>query len=242
MSIVRPHLLLSTLSFKPSATLPHSFFNAPGRRGGWINLDAAEDREPFSSQKAVISQAILALRGAKNALLESPTGTGKTLALLTATLAWQRQLMKGYESAADAARRKRKRRPPKIFFASRTHGQIAQVIRELRTLPERYTSAGSGTGHDGISMAVLASRSHMCVNHSMRAKGKNVDESCKNLLSTQMGCSHKMRTRTLRGALPAIFDIEDITRLGAETHRSAVLPPGRRPRLPLEEVCCWHEC
>ena len=25
-------------------------------------------------------------------------------------------------------------------------------------------------------------------------------------------------------------------------HRSAVLPPGRRPRLPLEEVCCWHEC
>jgi hypothetical protein len=55
-----------------------------------------DGKTPFSSQKVVISKALIALNKGQNALLESPTGTGKTLALLTSTLSWQK---KNYEQA-----------------------------------------------------------------------------------------------------------------------------------------------
>ena len=46
--------------------------------------------KPFPSQKAVMSKIISAVLRRKNALIESPTGTGKTLAILSACLSWQR--------------------------------------------------------------------------------------------------------------------------------------------------------
>lgn len=46
--------------------------------------------EAYSAQLVYMEKVILALKAGDNALLESPTGTGKTLCLLCATLAWQR--------------------------------------------------------------------------------------------------------------------------------------------------------
>eukprot|EP01138_Halocafeteria_seosinensis_P000391 gb/GECG01000404.1/.p1 GENE.gb/GECG01000404.1/~~gb/GECG01000404.1/.p1 ORF type:complete len:1083 (+),score=142.27 gb/GECG01000404.1/:1-3249(+) len=46
--------------------------------------------KPFPSQKAVMSKVLSAIIAGKNALIESPTGTGKTLAILSACLSWQR--------------------------------------------------------------------------------------------------------------------------------------------------------
>jgi fanconi anemia group J protein len=47
--------------------------------------------QPYPSQLAFMSKAILAFRNSTNALLESPTGSGKSLALLCAAIAWQEQ-------------------------------------------------------------------------------------------------------------------------------------------------------
>jgi len=47
--------------------------------------------EPFGAQRATMAKAITALKLGENALLESPTGTGKTLALLSSALAYQSQ-------------------------------------------------------------------------------------------------------------------------------------------------------
>ncbi|XP_046964250.1 uncharacterized protein LOC124533131 [Vanessa cardui] len=47
--------------------------------------------DPYSCQKAVMSKVICALNRKENCMVESPTGTGKTLALLCATLAWQKK-------------------------------------------------------------------------------------------------------------------------------------------------------
>eukprot|EP01035_Chromulina_nebulosa_P020422 gene20422-26501_t len=52
-----------------------------------INIDFPKD--PYPNQVEYMKKVIEALNKKQNALLESPTGTGKTLSLLCATIAWQ---------------------------------------------------------------------------------------------------------------------------------------------------------
>ena len=80
----------------------------------------------------------------KHALLESPTGTGKTLCLLTATLAWLARERE--EMCAE------NETMPKIIYCSRTHSQISQVANELRNTA--YKS----------KMCLIGSRDQLCVN------------------------------------------------------------------------------
>ncbi|RNF22456.1 putative helicase [Trypanosoma conorhini] len=105
---------------------------------------------PYPAQVEYMRAVIDALNGRANALLESPTGTGKTLSLLCSVLAWlekrQARQQRGPESeGADM---------PRVIYCSRTHAQLSQVIRELKRT--RYAGA--------VAMAVLGSREHMCVN------------------------------------------------------------------------------
>jgi hypothetical protein len=150
---------------------------------------------PYPLQLTFMASMLEALQGMQHALLESPTGTGKTLALLTAALAYQhkvraeavwdicereayvshlnaqraardrvraeaakRQLaarkeaggMEGeyysvapesleevvaeeatYTAAVAATKVPRSIKGPIIFYASRTHSQLSQVVKEL---------------------------------------------------------------------------------------------------------------
>lgn len=114
--------------------------------------------KPYPCQEAYMRKVMESLFRAENALLESPTGTGKTLCLLCATLAWQREQARLVHLAArdvpleelqhqpqvtqqqekqqqqqKKQQQQQQRRVPTVIYASRTHSQLTQVLRELKT-------------------------------------------------------------------------------------------------------------
>ncbi|KAM7260392.1 hypothetical protein ACFE04_016133 [Oxalis oulophora] len=217
--------------------------------------------QPYGSQLAFMCRVISTLdrasrEGHCHALLESPTGTGKSLSLLCSILAWQHnyKLKNQYsnlvqskanpeamndplnygggfvpdttqatpssavptENAAAAqsstnAKNQKKKVVPTIYYASRTHSQISQVVREYRKTSYR------------VPMSVLASRKHYCINKNVQGKD-NLDEECKSLLKNSDGgggCSEfknvskvKGHATIQKGGCHEAFDIEDLLKVG----------------------------
>lgn len=181
--------------------------------------------KPYGSQLSYMSRVISTLDRAQrdghcHALLESPTGTGKSLSLLCSALAWQKNCQAKLDAAnfshskpdpeafADpfghgggfvpdidpsgnsdatslAANNMTPKKAPKIFYASRTHSQITQVIREYRKTTYR------------VPMAVLASRKNYCTNQQFCGRD-NIDEQCKLLLKNRkVGCQEFKESKAI---------------------------------------------
>ncbi|KAI8577770.1 hypothetical protein K450DRAFT_250762 [Umbelopsis ramanniana AG] len=250
--------------------------------------------KPYPAQIQMMSKVIEALTKSQDALIESPTGSGKSLALLCAALAWQRndQMVRAAsianaqaefdeeddlliltpdevdkvwgtsnskqepepepESATQdefqtfqPARLQRKRlryfekldprlkdteaqpkkaqtAPPKlssglpkankIYYASRTHKQISQVVAELK-----------GKTVYQPKMTILGSRDQFCI-HPKVSKASNKNEECSKLLDKNL-CSYGHNVRKVtqhssiqRGSSNFIWDIEDLINVGRKTH------------------------
>ena len=190
---------------------------------------------PYDSQIRVMSTVVRAAQTRSCALIESPTGSGKSLALLCAALAWcereserrggveargETTAVEGEEAGEDDdgenGRRSRGERQdkgkssPKVFYATRTHSQIAQVVSELaRTSYKPRT-------------VVLASREHYCVNKSARKSG-SVNEECRRLMDMSAGgdgrgCFYAGQAASKLASLAKshqdALDIEDLVKLG----------------------------
>uniref|UniRef100_A0A2K5QXR0 Regulator of telomere elongation helicase 1 n=1 Tax=Cebus imitator TaxID=2715852 RepID=A0A2K5QXR0_CEBIM len=117
--------------------------------------------QPYKCQQEYMAKVLECLQKKVNGILESPTGTGKTLCLLCTTLAWREHLRDtisarkiaermqgelfsdralsswGSAAAADGDPIACYTDIPKIIYASRTHSQLTQVISELRNTSYR---------------------------------------------------------------------------------------------------------
>eukprot|EP01064_Diplonema_japonicum_P032056 TRINITY_DN5948_c0_g1_i1.p1 TRINITY_DN5948_c0_g1~~TRINITY_DN5948_c0_g1_i1.p1 ORF type:complete len:936 (+),score=200.32 TRINITY_DN5948_c0_g1_i1:1507-4314(+) len=134
--------------------------------------------EAYPCQVDYMGKVIEGLEGCKNVLLESPTGTGKTLSLLCGVLGWVTQAVKNNEGTQNGPP------PTKVFYSSRTHAQLKQVIKEFRR-----TEYGKVGGDLEVTMTVLGSRDQLCIHP--RAEGSS--STSKNAICTSLRQNRKCR-------------------------------------------------
>lgn len=191
--------------------------------------------EPYEVQKAYMEKVIECLQNNTNALLESPTGTGKTLSLLCSSLAWlmvkKAQLQMnaqvgnfsehsaaggGFSSAlgdklksgAGKAKDNTAWGMPKIIYSSRTHSQLTQAMQELKRSSYRHVKA-----------SVLGSRDQMCIHPEVSKETNNMNKVHLCQLKVKSRTCHfynnvesKKDDRSVKG--DEILDIEDLVTVG----------------------------
>jgi len=130
-----------------------------------------------------------------NAMLESPTGTGKTLSLLCSSLAWLHNERKKIPEGPC----------PRIIYLARTHSQLSQVIKELKKTVYRPV------------VSVLASRDVLCINKSANFhKGLQLNVVCKKLKKSNM-CAYAYGKIAKHPEIKnEVMDIEDLQRFGVK--------------------------
>jgi len=232
--------------------------------------------DAYPCQLTYMTHVLSALSRAEHALLESPTGTGKTLSLLCAALAWratylaknqlhQQQLpgdealfspasslsllplvpngpspfsvpnepsILAYKHSKNAKEHNLHRlesalssalashtaatppsKPPLIVYASRTHSQLAQVIKELRRTSYR------------LQVAVVGSREQLCIHPDVRKLPSSSVQStvCQRLIRKKTceffnhvaeGIEHL--TQYGREHPNEIFDMEDLIKFSSQ--------------------------
>ncbi|CAI5708438.1 unnamed protein product [Hyaloperonospora brassicae] len=177
--------------------------------------------KPYDSQLIYMEKVLLALTSKQNAILESPTGTGKTLCLLCATLAWRRFMREKAIGASRSAASHVTRAPqdaytghardsdsdetlqlPRIIYSSRTHSQLKQVVQELKNTSYRP------------NVAVLGSREHLCVDETVsKLRGTRQNLGCRSTCKDRK-CMYKLGfdsyAKRLKQQAQPIMDIEEL--------------------------------
>lgn len=201
-------------------------------------------RSPYPQQVEFVKAMADAILTNSHALLESPTGTGKTLSVLSAGIGLlyhfqqsqleavpnggvhkylqntaQQLLPLTPDALREALNSKQSqpqtpgmKHPKRIFYASRTHSQIIQLVAELKTLPYRPAAA------------VLASRDKLCVNSEVEGlPSSERPKKCEDLIKSS-GCkyysgyknSHYITRQTLGDLSRSPMDIEQLYSYGKE--------------------------
>ncbi|XP_011072337.2 regulator of telomere elongation helicase 1, partial [Sesamum indicum] len=184
-------------------------------------IDVDFPYEAYDCQLVYMEKVIQSIQNKCNALLESPTGTGKTLCLLCATLAWRKSLgefsrgrsersnTRGSQYSDDELPQSQSSSVPTIIYTSRTHSQIRQVIQELKRSNYRP------------KMVVLGSREQLCIHDQVSLlRGKAQTNACQTLCKkhTKRYCAHFSRVTEFVKKNPSIgddpIDIEDLVNIG----------------------------
>ncbi|XP_041114358.1 regulator of telomere elongation helicase 1-like [Polyodon spathula] len=184
---------------------------------------------PYQCQEDYMSKVITCLQNKVNGVLESPTGTGKTLCLLCSTLAWRdhfkdtisarkisemggaelfpdRPMSSWGNSATDGETSAYYTDIPKIIYASRTHSQLSHVINELKNTSYRP------------KMCVLGSREQLCINPEVKKQTSNHMKIhlCRAKLASH-SCQYYNNIdekSTEKDLVNTILDVEDLVKNG----------------------------
>nr|XP_042132910.1 regulator of telomere elongation helicase 1 isoform X5 [Peromyscus maniculatus bairdii] len=186
--------------------------------------------QPYQCQQEYMIKVLECLQKGVNGILESPTGTGKTLCLLCTTLAWREHLRDAVSSLKIAERVQGELFAsrslsswnaaatsgdpiacytdiPKIIYASRTHSQLTQVISELRNTSYRP------------KVCVLGSREQLCIHPEVKQESNHMQiHLCrKKVASRSCHFYNNVEEKSLEQELATpILDIEDLVKNGSK--------------------------
>jgi len=121
----------------------------------FVKVNDINIKYPFHPYKPQISFSSCVLNSCidgSHAILQSPTGTGKTIALLCAALSWL--------STLEPAKK------PKIIYTSRTHTQLKHISEEIRKID-----------YDIVSV-VIGSREKLCPIQTVNSNKYDSSEAC----------------------------------------------------------------
>lgn len=185
--------------------------------------------KPYDVQLDYMTKVIESLQTGNNAILESPTGTGKTLCLLCATLAWRRSEIKsktlsiqnqpsdkepayplgwGQTDAVPGEEEQQIPSAPKVIYASRTHSQLTQVVAELKR-----TDYAKDT-----KISILGSREQLCIHPEVSEQKNNTAmiHMCRNKVNKRI-CQFYNNVENVRKSgifTGEVLDIEELVNLG----------------------------
>ncbi|XP_023375620.1 regulator of telomere elongation helicase 1 isoform X6 [Pteropus vampyrus] len=185
--------------------------------------------QPYKCQEEYMAKVLECLQKKVNGVLESPTGTGKTLCLLCTTLAWREHLRDALSAQKIAERAQGELFPdrplsswgsaasdrdapacyadiPKVIYASRTHSQLTQVISELRNTAYRPR------------VCVLGSREQLCIHPEVKKQESShmqIHLCRKKVASRSCHFYNNVEEKSLEQELATpILDIEDLVKSG----------------------------
>uniref|UniRef100_A0A914W6J6 DNA 5'-3' helicase n=1 Tax=Plectus sambesii TaxID=2011161 RepID=A0A914W6J6_9BILA len=138
-----------------------------------INIDGLEVYWPYEyvypEQVLYMTELKKTLDAQGHCLLEMPSGTGKTVSLLSLVLAYMLRFPDRLE---------------KLVYCSRTIPEIQKCVEELRNL-FNYYSEQNGAAPEMLALA-LSARKNMCIHPEVSAErlGKVVDGKCQQLTAS----------------------------------------------------------
>lgn len=157
----------------------------------------------YPEQHAYMLDLKRTLDAGGHCLLEMPTGTGKTIALLS--------LILSYSLSRPSS-------PLKLLYCTRTVHEMEKTLCELRRLRD-YLSSELGPSSSSFLAIGLSSRKNLCVNpRVLSAESRDsVDAGCRKLTASWVRALAERDP-----SVPTCEFFEDYERAGS----SAILPPG----------------
>lgn len=172
--------------------------------------------EPYEAQSLSIKTLINGFENGKSSLIESPTGTGKSLSIICAALAYleherrrlciepsKKSQTNDLENLINADE-ENKQKLPKIYICSRTHKQLDQLVEQLRKTEYKPT------------MAILGSRHQYCINPSME-NAADLNSACQDAVKNKK-CQWRNGVGRLKKRIDDIHDIEELKTAGTKCH------------------------
>ncbi|KAM0678941.1 TFIIH/NER complex ATP-dependent 5'-3' DNA helicase subunit [Binucleata daphniae] len=155
----------------------------------------------YPEQKEYIESIISLLSGKGACLLEMPSGTGKTISLLSATISYQ------------IYAKQTGQKPFKIIYCSRTVSEIEKSLVELKNLIAyiqtyfKETLEFLGVG--------LTSRNVLCINQEARSKPYSVDHACNKLIARlDKDCEYYLGLENMNTIPFGVYTLEDLQNFG----------------------------